>query len=134
MNNNDFLEDIDIENLKTDETDDDTISNLLRCIGEQAEIENNRNAVLDPKRAEELIKAYRILTHITKGTSAKVTCTMNEPYVSMGVVSVEGIDLTFRNPNMFRAVAGLASNFNVYPKTNGIVHMDFTFHNLTIPI
>lgn len=72
-----------------------------------------------------------MLKYLTKGTKAKVTYALHEPYKSMGVVSVVGSDLLFRNTEWFMKAVELASNFEVYPKTDGTVQMDFTFHGLT---
>ena len=74
------------------------------------------------------------MKYLTKGTNAKVTYALNEPYKSMGSVSIVGKELTFSNPKWFMIAVRLASNFNVYPKTNGTVQMDFTFHGLTISL
>jgi hypothetical protein len=49
-------------------------------------------------------------------------------------VSVTGKDLLFRKTEWFMKEVELASNFEVYPKTDGTVQMNFTFHGLTKPI
>ena len=77
---------------------------------------------------------YKILKYLTKGTKAKVTYVLNEPYKSMGCVSVIGKELTFSNPKWFMIAVKLSSNFNVYPKTDGTAQMDFTFHGLTVSL
>lgn len=136
MSNKDLsFEDINLEeDLGLDTEDTNVVSDAIKCIGEQIAIENSKSAILNPERVKSLLMTYQILTRITKGVKAKVTYTMNKPYVSMGVVSVDGKELTFSSPKLFRVAAKLASNFNVYPKANGTVHIDFTFHNLTIPL
>ncbi len=129
------FEDINLEeDLGLDAEDTNVVDDIIKCVGEQIEIENNKSAILNPERVKSLLMTYQILTRITKGVKTKVTYTMNKPYVSMGVVGVDGKELTFSSPKLFRVAAKLASNFNVYPKANGTVHMDFTFHNLTTPL
>ena len=104
---------------------------LTDFIGEQAENDNNRTAMVNPNRIKAVLYTYKLLKYLTKGTIAKVTYTLNEPYRSMGSVTVVGKNLTFSNPEWFMVAVKSASNFNVYPKTDGTVQMDFTFHGLT---
>lgn len=118
----------------TDEEVEAMIEGLLNFIGEQVEEEDNKNAVINPKKAQMVLSTYKLLKYLTKGSGAKVTYALNEPYKSMGSVSVVGKNLIFDNAEWFMAAVKMSSNFNVYPKTNGTVQMDFTFHGLTIPL
>ena len=118
----------------TDDEVEAMLENLLDFVGGQAEEQDNRNAVLNIPKAKILMCTYKILKHLTKGSGAKVSYELNSPYKSMGSVSVVGKNISFKNSKLFTTAANLASNFNVYPKTNGTVQMDFTFHGLTIPL
>lgn len=118
----------------TDEEVEEMLDGLLTIVGEQAKNEDDRNAIINPKKAQMVLCTYKLLKYLTKGSGAKVTYALNEPYKSMGSVSVIGKNLTFNNIKWFMAAVRMSSNFNVYPKTNGTVQMDFTFHGLTIPL
>ena len=120
-----FMSDAEVEEM---------LESLTDLIGEQAENEDNRTSIINPKKVQAVLYTYKVLKYLTKGTNAKVTYALNEPYKSMGSVSIVGKELTFSNPKWFMVAVKLASNFNVYPKTNGTVQMDFTFHGLTIPL
>lgn len=113
---------------------EEMLESLTDLIGEQAENEDNRTSIINPKKVQAVLYTYKVLKYLTKGTNAKVTYALNEPYKSMGSVSIVGKELTFSNPKWFMIAVRLASNFNVYPKTNGTVQMDFTFHGLTISL
>lgn len=113
---------------------EEMLESLTDLIGEQAENEDNRTSIIKPKKVQAVLYTYKVLKYLTKGTNAKVTYALNEPYKSMGSVSIVGKELTFSNPKWFMVAVKLASNFNVYPKTNGTVQMDFTFHGLTISL
>lgn len=113
---------------------EEMLESLTDLIGEQAENEDNKTSILNPKKVQAVLYTYRVLKYLTKGTNAKVTYALNEPYKSMGSVSIVGKELTFSNSKWFMIAVKLASNFNVYPKTNGTVQMDFTFHGLTISL
>ena len=120
-----FMSDAEVEEM---------LESLTDLIGEQAENEDNRTSIINPKKVQAVLYTYKVLKYLTKGTNAKVTYALNEPYKSMGSVSIVGKELTFSNPKWFMVAVKLASNFNVYPKTNGTVQMDFTFHGLTISL
>lgn len=113
---------------------EEMLESLTDLIGEQAENEDNKTSIINPKKVQAVLYTYRVLKYLTKGTNAKITYALNEPYKSMGSVSIVGKELTFSNPKWFMVAVKLASNFNVYPKTNGTVQMDFTFHGLTISL
>ena len=129
------ISEMDFENeFMSDEEVEEMLENLLTAVGEQAEYDDTRTAIINPLKMKAVLYTYKVLCYLTKGTSAKVTYELNKPYKSMGSVSVIGKDITFTNPDWFMAAVKLASNFNVYPKLNGNVQMDFTFHGLTTPL
>lgn len=88
-------------------------------------------SVIIPERVRQVKAAYKALRLIAKGKNVDVTYELNEPYTSMGSVTVVGKEVIITNPVLLAKVASMASNFEVYPKTNGTVQMNFTFHNLT---
>lgn len=127
MQSHDSFEDEIISDAELDELDD-----FIRCVLENLDDgESGGVAVSKPERIKAITETYRILKHITKDTSAEVSCNLNEPFNSMGYISVVGADLLFKNPRWIAAVAKLASNFNAFPKVNGTIQIDFTFHGLT---
>lgn len=100
---------------------------------EQTRTEGDGAELADPNKTQAVLCTYKILKYLTKGTKAKVTYELNKPYKSMGCVSIVGKEIMFDNQEWFVTAVKLASNFDVYPKTDGTVQMDFTFHGLTIP-
>lgn len=88
-------------------------------------------SVTVPEKVKQIETAYKAMRLITKGKNVDITYELNAPYTSMGSVSVVGKEIVITNPALFAKVAAMASNFEVYPKTNGTVQMNFTFHNLT---
>ena len=120
----------------TKEEIEEMMDSLVLSVAEDCQKADDINSVLNFKRAKELMCVYNIMKALTKGTKAKVTYEINEPYKSMGSVSVigRGVMLPLYNAEWFTAACKLASNFNVYPRTDGSVRMDFTFHGMTTPI
>lgn len=119
---NDFTSDEEVEAM---------LDSLLMSTAEQIEAEENRDCIIRPDKLKAVLYTYKLLKYLTKNSNAKVTYALNEPYRSMGSVSVCGKELSFDKPEWFMAAVRLSSNFNTYMKTNGTVQMDFTFHGLT---
>ena len=74
--------------------------------------------------------AYKAMRHIVRGVDVKISYEINEPYVSMGSVSIVGKDITITDTNVFAAAAKLADNIEVYPKVDGTTQINLTFHRL----
>lgn len=118
----------------SDEEVEEMLESLTTMVGEQIENYDNRTAIVNPLKIKAVLYTYKVMCYLTKGISAKVSYELNKPYKSMGSVSVVGKDLVFDKTEWFVAAIKLASNFNVYPKANGTIQMDFTFHGLTTPL
>jgi len=104
--------------------------------GLRADIENDDSKVtmLDAMRLKQIQFSYAALQYITRGTDTVVSYKLNEPFKTMGSISVEGQSLEFDKPEWFARVAEFASNTEVYPLTKNRVRLTFTFHGLTKPI
>jgi hypothetical protein len=126
---------IDKMDFDTEFTSEEEANDMLNCIieeiGKEAEKEDNQDAIVIPAKVKAVLYTYKALKYLTRGTGAKVTYKLNEPYKSMGSVSVVGKELSFCDSKGFVAAAKLASNLDVYPKTDGTMQIDFTFHGLT---
>lgn len=129
MNDFDFTSDFASEEEMNDELDA-----ILLALGEQIEADESRTSVLNPIRMRELLYTYKAVKLLVRGSSAKVTYKLHQPFQSMGSVSVTGKEILMRNPVNFIRAAKFASNVEAYPKTDGTVCMTFTFHGLTVPI
>lgn len=110
------------------------LDNVVVTVGEAVMVDESKPAVLNPIKIQQMQFAYGVLKYLTKGTGAKLTYALNEPFKSMGSISVEGKNLTFTNAEWFARAAEFASNTEVYPLTNGNVKMTLTFHGLVLPI
>ena len=119
----------------TDDEVEQMLDSLVTTVGEAAAIDDSKTSIINPFKIQQVLYTYKVLKYLTKGIKgAKVSYELHEPYRSMGSVSVTGKDLLFRKPEWFMKAVELASNFEVYPKTDGTVQMNFTFHGLTKPI
>ncbi len=122
------------EEFKSDADVEAALNNLVTTVAHKAQIEDNRTQIVNPVKMQHLLYTYKILKYLTKNTGTKVTYTLHEPFKSMGSVTVCGKNVVFAKPEWFVKSVELAANFEVYPKTDGTVEMNFTFHGLTIPV
>lgn len=97
----------------------------------QIEREENAPAIINPDKILQMQVAHKILKQVAKGTGAKVTYKLHKPFKSMGSVSILGKNIKFDNPEWFIRLSKLASNVDIYPRTDGNIMIDFTFHGLT---
>ena len=118
----DFMSDTEVEEM---------LDAIVNTVGSVAASDDSRTAIVNPYRIKQVLYTYKVLKYLTRGTKAKVSYELHAPYKSMGSVSVVGADLSFRNAEWITKAVELASNFEVYPKTDGTVQMNFTFHGLT---
>lgn len=88
-------------------------------------------SVVRPDKLEMIATVYDAVKASTGGRGVKVSYELNAPYTSMGSVSVIGKEIKIVNTKLFTMAVCLASNFEVYTKTNGKIQMDLTFHNIT---
>lgn len=89
-----------------------------------------KNPDADKARICQMLYSYLALRHITKGRNVKVKYELFEPSKNMGYISVTGRKIDYQNSKVFKIVTALATNFEAYPKTNGTVQLNFTFHKL----
>jgi len=119
----------------TDEDVEQMLDSIVTTVGEVAKIDDNKTSIINPIKIQQVLYTYKVLKYLASGNKGvKVKYELHKPYRSMGSVTVTGKNITFRKPEWFMKAVELANNFEVYPKTNGTVEMNFTFHGLTKPL
>lgn len=99
------------------------INKVLKMIHENGTTDNEEDP--DVERKIELV--YKAMAHTVMGEDAKATYTFKDPLSHMGCVRVVGRGLIIPNPTLFSKLSKIASIFEVYPKVDGTVQMDFGF-------
>ena len=110
------------------------LDELVDSLKNDIENDDRKVTMLDAMRFNQIQFAYSVLQYITRDTDAQVSYKLNEPFKTMGSISVEGAALEFDSPEWFARAAEFASNTEVYPLVNGKVRMTFTFHGLSKPV
>lgn len=119
---------------QSDKEATEMLDNIITAIGGRILADEEKTAVINQIKLQQMQFAYGVLKYMIGGTTAKLTYELNKPFKSMGSISIEGDRLTFVNSEWFARAAEFASNTEVYPLRNGNVKMTFTFHGLTQPI
>lgn len=96
--------------------------------------DEGKTTIINPLRLAQIKFTYSVMKYLTRDTDAEVTYKLNEPFKTMGSVSVEGKVLEFAGSKWFARAAEFASNTEVYPLAKNYVRLTFTFHGLTAPI
>lgn len=96
--------------------------------------DEGKTTIINPLRLAQIKFTYSVMKYLTRDTDAEVTYKLNEPFKTMGSVSVEGKVLEFAGSKWFARAAESASNTEVYPLAKNRVRLTFTFHGLTAPI
>lgn len=96
--------------------------------------DEGKTTIINPLRLAQIKFTYSVMKYLTRDTDAEVTYKLNEPFKTMGSVSVEGKVLEFAGSKWFARAAEFASNAEVYPLAKNRVRLTFTFHGLTAPI
>ena len=128
-----------VSGFETDDELEEATESLLDAIAEEVEDDESRTSIIDPLRMRAIQHTYKAISYLVQNSrtsKAKVSYKLNEPFQSMGSVTVSCKHITLRRGDMrwFMLAVKLASNFEIYPKTDGTINITFTFHNLTQPI
>lgn len=109
----------------------DTLDEEMDYIADLVRKSEAGTSITNPRQVLRVRDAYNLLKKSVKGENVEIVCELNKPYVSMGAVTILGKEILIEDPVAFARAGALASNFEVYPKVDGTVQMNFTFHGLT---
>lgn len=107
------------------------LDELIALIGKRIETEDQRVQIMNLPRVKQLEFAYEVLKILLAGQDALISYKLNDPFKSIGSVSIEGRNVAFSKIEWFIKAANVADNMEVYPLTNGKLRMTLTFHNVT---
>ena len=111
---------------------DQALDEIVLTVGNAVQAEDNQPSILNVQNVKKVAYVYKLMKFLLRGTGAKVEYKLNEPFKSMGSVSVIGKQIPIKNTESLIEAAKLASNYDVFVRTDKTVEMDFTFHGLTI--
>ena len=106
----------------------------LEDVGQEILDEETKPMLLNPARLTQMQFVYAVLKKYALVNDAIVTYKLNEPFSSMGRVTIEGEDFVLSSPKWFARAAEMASNVEIYSLANGNIRITFTFHEYAKPI
>lgn len=110
------------------------LDGIMDGIQDMVTEDESKTTIVNALRLAQIKFTYSVMEYLTRGSGAKVTYKLYEPFKTMGSVSVEGRVLEFFDSKWFARAAEFASNTEVYPLAKNGVKLTFTFHGLTAPI
>jgi hypothetical protein len=115
----------------SDEEVEQHLDEVILSLGTGIVQEESNPSIINLARMKEILVAYKTLSYICKGTGVKVTYKLHNKFQSVGTVSIVGKTILFTKNEWFVKACRLASNIEIYPKTNGTVQINLTFYGLT---
>lgn len=101
---------------------DDTVESIARKEGDVSRI-----------RLNELLLSYLAIKKVIKNNEeVKITYNLFDLDRTMGYINLVGKRIEFADGRLFKDVARVATNFEVYPKLDGTVEMNFTFYGFRL--
>jgi hypothetical protein len=108
-----------------DTVTDDIIRDIGKLVIQQEILPMADNAT----RIELAKECFTSLKEIV--SDAKIVLHLHEPFKSMGYISIDGKNYSINNPALFATICKSASNIEVYPRTDGKVTINITFHKIS---
>lgn len=121
--------DFDIDFMNDDEIENILIPSLQPFIN-KVMVEASKPSIVDTQRIKEFILSYKILKSITTGENT-ISYKLNQPDISMAYIEIIGKNIFFSDTDKFFKALSLVSNFEIYPRTDGVIRMVFTYHHIT---
>jgi hypothetical protein len=92
-------------------------------------IESHPTLEIDEKRIRHFLFSYLLLKENVSGKDVVIGYNFDEPTSTSGCITISGKTVKFSG-GAFSITARYATNFEVYPRVNGTLRMNFTFYKL----
>lgn len=89
---------------------------------------------VNAENIKEMMSVYENLKDVVTGEDITFSIKHDNVFISSGDITIVGKSIIIKDTKVFAAIAGFADVYNMYPRTDGMVEMDFTFYNLANPI
>ena len=102
-------------------------SRVMRAIQE----DESGVQMTNPKRMREFMLCADVMKKLFQKSGTKIEVIPHNMFPSLGTISVTTKNMVIRDPVVFADAAGLADNYEIYPKTDGTVVLEIAFYGLT---
>lgn len=90
--------------------------------------------ITNPEKVKVINAIYEILKKIISGDNLVIECNLHAPSIDDAVIYIEGSKIKIINTDIFAKINTIADSFEVFPKTNGNICLDFGFDNIATRI
>ena len=116
------------EKIKSDLVSCKTGADLIKLMKEQEKGVHITNVT----RLREFSLCYDSLKMIFAGQDVTITATPHEEkFPSVGNIVVSGHELVVNNTELFSSAMSIASNYEIYPRNDGLIMMEISFYYMT---
>ncbi|MBR0156336.1 MAG: hypothetical protein IJM20_02310 [Clostridia bacterium] len=105
---------------------EDVVDTLAKVVAE----DEKSPRLIDDSRVQAVQDAYKKAQELFKGRGTKVSYALNKPFTSMGYVSVVSKEFSIKDTIKVVSLFKTADNIEVYPKTDGTIQINLTYHGL----
>ena len=104
---------------------------LAQAGGNNMKTEGYCVSFADAEREKEFQTCFALLKTALKGSRARIQCVPHDNSASVGVIRILAKRLVIRDPAAFARATALASNYEIYPRTDGTIMFALTFYGMT---
>lgn len=114
---------------------EEELDKVLVDLGIMMNAEDSKASIINIPRLQQVNFTYLVAKYLAKSIpGSTVTYKLNEPFKTIGSVTIEAPALRFSKLEWFARAAEFASNTEVYPLANGNIRLTFGFYGLTTPL
>ena len=107
------------------------LDQILIQVGKMIAEDEQGLHIVNTERMRDFMACEKVMKILFNGTGAKVVATPHDMYPSAGTIEITAKKLVIRDTELFTLAAGLASNYEIYPKLDGTIVLAFMFYGLT---
>lgn len=117
-----------------DENEEVSIEALM-SLAMDIEHDEERTSIMNYNTLKIMQLSYRALLGMLGNKDVSIAYTLHKPYTSMGYISISSrSEIQVDDPKVFAVILKLASNVEVYKRTDGVIQINLTYHGLTTPL
>ena len=114
-----------------DEVFSEEMDSILMAISDLVEKKESGISFIDKGRMMEMYASNEILQTILRDSKAKIQFLPHNKYASVGVIRILAKKIDIKQTKLLSQALKFASNFEIYPRTDGRFMLALTFYGLT---
>lgn len=116
----------------------ESVEELLNSLSEDFKSYNRDGGVsysfINPNKVKYILGVYSELQKIIEGKNIRIEYELCEPTPNFGSIGITGSSIKIKDIKAFTKIAEEVANFEIIPKTDGTMEMNFGFYGLNDPL